>query len=1032
MITRGYGVGLTCEETTHCKKDLYALDFARDRKDSYGQPVLAVADGEILFINSYDVWGGGYGYFVKIQHPNGLISLYAHLSEIDEFLLNVRDDKRVWRGQILGKIGNTGNVFPKPSPEEPLAGTHLHFAMYQRQPNGTLVAYKPEPMSGYTNFLAGNWYVSDNEIFDPNKVLAQTNNQENNIISNTTLTFWQKIFGAMKNFWQSFTQPIIQLVSQFSKPNQHQEEKENLNIQKQENEEIYSAKIISQSEKNLILKPNEITTLSVTIKNTGNLTWQAKDEVAINTFNEDSKKFYHPSWLTRKRPVISKSQIQPNQNLTFSFKIQAPNELGTYFPSFQISYRTENGEFKRIKSDLISWQIIVNQSLSEHNNNQNLSDDQENTNQSPNNLRQNQEPLINNQDDRSKNTPDDTGNGTGGGVGGGLVFDNFPPETIINNLNQLPTITNQTEITFEFKANEENSIFECQIDDSPWQICFSPKTYQNLSQGNHTFKVRAIDLAGNVDLTPASFSWIIDLTPPILSFDQIFENKYFNLNSWPNKIFGTCLDSNDLAKIEIQIQKGLNSQYLGYLSSTLTWLEEPNWLEVKFEKNFWSFPLPNDLLSDEIYLVRIQASDFLNNTTSSTIQFIFDQTPPEKPSNLEINYNLSKSTIKLNWQESSDNLSGIDFYEINWLNQKDEFSSSTPFNFFNLNAELNQFYLFKIRAVDKSGNKSEWLEKEYKTELPLVGWTKRKVLVIDNTKNENDLTDFEVNVEINYEPEMNNDFSDIRFTDSDGSTILNYGWDINEDGTEKKENGLKATAVVKIPFIPKRSEKIIYLYYGNPSAPSIASLENTLTWFDHFNKKRLNDYDFSPNNAWQWDLSGKGTVSLKSAIDRFIFGTLSPKTIPLKNIQARIYYFLSGDFSSGWWNSSDVILDFTIRANNENSENDFKVQLFKYHGISRSLNVYEVLNGNSRLLFKKDYDKGDYWIFKEISAYENEINWQFKDEIGNFENGNHLSLDLNQPGKIILGTGGYNLNFVLDYLYVRQYTNSMPEIRYEN
>ena len=49
--------------------------------------------------------------------------------------------------------------------------------------------------------------------------------------------------------------------------------------------------------------------------------------------------------------------------------------------------------------------------------------------------------------------------------------------------------------------------FECQLDGSTFTTCASPKGYINLALGSHTFSVRAVDLAGNEDSIPATFSW---------------------------------------------------------------------------------------------------------------------------------------------------------------------------------------------------------------------------------------------------------------------------------------------------------------------------------------------------------------------------------------------------------------------------------------------------------------------------------------------------------------------------------------------
>ncbi len=50
-----------------------------------------------------------------------------------------------------------------------------------------------------------------------------------------------------------------------------------------------------------------------------------------------------------------------------------------------------------------------------------------------------------------------------------------------------------------------------------WQhICFLHESqfFHRPNEGSHTFDVRAVDPAGNVNATPASFTWIIDITPP--------------------------------------------------------------------------------------------------------------------------------------------------------------------------------------------------------------------------------------------------------------------------------------------------------------------------------------------------------------------------------------------------------------------------------------------------------------------------------------------------------------------------------------
>jgi hypothetical protein len=67
---------------------------------------------------------------------------------------------------------------------------------------------------------------------------------------------------------------------------------------------------------------------------------------------------------------------------------------------------------------------------------------------------------------------------------------------------------------------------------------------------------------------------------------------------------------------------------------------------------------------------------------------------------------------------------------------------------------------------------------------------------------------------------MKNDGGDIRFTDSDGTTLLPY-W------VEGPINASNTKIWVKVPQIPANGTKTIYLYYGNPNAQSESSIADT-------------------------------------------------------------------------------------------------------------------------------------------------------------------------------------------------------------
>ena len=91
-----------------------------------------------------------------------------------------------------------------------------------------------------------------------------------------------------------------------------------------------------------------------------------------------------------------------------------------------------------------------------------------------------------------------------------LTKDTTPPDTSITS--KPLNLTNSTSANFSFTSTEDGSTFECQMDSGGYTSCTSPKSYTELTEGSHSFSVKAIDSAGNTDSTPASYTWTIDTT----------------------------------------------------------------------------------------------------------------------------------------------------------------------------------------------------------------------------------------------------------------------------------------------------------------------------------------------------------------------------------------------------------------------------------------------------------------------------------------------------------------------------------------
>ena len=84
-----------------------------------------------------------------------------------------------------------------------------------------------------------------------------------------------------------------------------------------------------------------------------------------------------------------------------------------------------------------------------------------------------------------------------------------------------PTITakpaalsGSSSASFAFSGPEANLRYACSLDGAAFVSCTSPTSYSGLSQGAHTFGVRAVDAAGNTgDPTPL-WTWRVDTVPP--------------------------------------------------------------------------------------------------------------------------------------------------------------------------------------------------------------------------------------------------------------------------------------------------------------------------------------------------------------------------------------------------------------------------------------------------------------------------------------------------------------------------------------
>lgn len=106
----------------------------------YGSPIYAANNGVVVETGAGCVPGNtrcnhGTGNYVIVNHnAGGYYTVYMHMREF-----YVTKGQTVARGQKIGTMGNTGDVYPVPSSYNPYGGTHLHFEVRLGGPHGSAI-----------------------------------------------------------------------------------------------------------------------------------------------------------------------------------------------------------------------------------------------------------------------------------------------------------------------------------------------------------------------------------------------------------------------------------------------------------------------------------------------------------------------------------------------------------------------------------------------------------------------------------------------------------------------------------------------------------------------------------------------------------------------------------------------------------------------------------------------------------------------------------------------------------------------------
>ncbi|NTX62946.1 Ig-like domain repeat protein [Myxococcus sp. CA051A] len=183
--------------------------------------------------------------------------------------------------------------------------------------------------------------------------------------------------------------------------------------------------------------------------------------------------------------------------------------------------------------------------------------------------------------------------------------DTTEPDTLVTSGPAL--LTDESSATFEFASSEPDSTFECSVDGATYAACTSPVTFEGFTEGEHTLTVRAVDAAGNVDGSPASHTWTVDLTPP---------NAPVITAPAPSAVLadGTVTLTGSAVGAE----------------TVLVTVGSTTHGPIPVDSNgHWTFTLPFTL-ADDTYTAVVTATDAAGNTSAATsVTFTVDTTAPD-------------------------------------------------------------------------------------------------------------------------------------------------------------------------------------------------------------------------------------------------------------------------------------------------------------------------------------------------------------------------------------------------------------------
>jgi len=205
-------------------------------------------------------------------------------------------------------------------------------------------------------------------------------------------------------------------------------------------------------------------------------------------------------------------------------------------------------------------------------------------------------------------------------------------------------------------------------------------------------------------------------------------------------------------------------------------------------------------------------------------------------------------------------------------------------------------YYYRVYSRDAAGNTANSSVFNFTTLKAgawwNTSWQYRRAITINNSGSGN-LTDYQVEINVDYDEDMKEDFTDLRFATHTGVEIPYWVKNYTASTT--------ATVWLKVPDIPV-GETTIYMYYGNPSALSKSNGTAVFEFFDDYSSNSSSQYDIG---RFVDDWLGAGVYQPKydpinerveyDTGDNFV-GGWKPKNLSMKNLCAEVTMGITGSY----------------------------------------------------------------------------------------------------------------------------------------